>query len=425
MFQKTILKNGLRVLTTSIPNTLSVGIWVLVKVGSRYENEKNAGISHFLEHMLLKATRKWPTQKELSFAVESNGAYFNGWTDKELTCYLIKIPKGKISKGVELILDMVLYPKLRESDFEKEKGVIGQEINRKYDNPDNYIWDLIDKTMWFHHPLGQFVVGSKKTIKNLKLEDLKKFFEKFYVPKNMLIMAGGDVKHQNFVKNVEKFFDKKFSKRKERLNCLPLREKQNESNISISYKQTDQTHLIVGVRAFHNNHPDKFVLNTIHSLLGMGFSSRLMLNIRTKKGLVYTIYSRVEYLSDTGVLLINGGVESNKLILTVREIVNELKRLKKDLVENEELHQAKEKLKGRFLFNIELPESQAEWYARQELFQPKVFTVREILTKIDSVTPQDIKRVANDLFKSERLNLAVVGPHKNKKKFEELLKKID
>jgi len=425
MFQKTTLKNGLRVLTFSMPNALSVGIWVLVKVGSRYEKAQNAGISHFLEHMILKGSRKWPTQKELSFTIESNGGIFNGWTGKENTRYFIKLPKEKIDKGVETILDMVLYPELKEKEFENEKGVIFQEINRRDDNPDHFIWDLIYKTMWPHHPLGEYIAGYKETVKNLKVKDLKNFFDKFYISENMVVAVAGNIKHQNLVKSVEKFFDKKFIGRKERLGFLPLKGRQKKPEVTLNYKKTVQSHLILAVKTIHNNHPDKFVLNIINSLLGVGWSSRLMLNIRTKKSLVYSIHSVAEYLDDTGSLCIAGGVKKEKVMLAIEEMINELKRLKKELVGKEELQKAKEKLKARLLFTIELPENQAEWYARQELFQPKVLTIKEILAKINSVTPQEIKRVANDLFKSERLSLVVVGPHKDKKKFQELLRKID
>jgi predicted Zn-dependent peptidase len=425
MFQKTTLKNGLRVLTSSMPNALSVGIWVFVKVGSRYEEAQNAGISHFLEHMILKGSRKWPSQKELSFVIESNGGIFNGWTSRENTCYFIKLPKEKISKGVEIILDMVFHSELKEKEFEKEKGVIFQEINRRDDNPDHFIWDSVYKTMWPNHPLGQYIAGDKETVKNLRMGDLKNFFDKFYVPQNMLIAAGGDIKHRDFVEDVVKFFDKKFAGRKENLDFLPLKEKQKKPKVNLDYRKTGQSHLILAVKGIHNNHPDKFVLNVINSLLGVGWSSRLMLNIRTKKSLVYSIYSVVDYLDDIGSLCISAGVGNERVILAIKEMINELKRLKKESVKREELQQAKEKLRARILFNIELPQNQAEWYARQELFQPKVFMIKEILAKIDSVTSQDIKRVANDLFKSEKLNLVVVGPHKNEKKFQELLKKMD
>ena len=377
--------------------------------------------------MLLKGSKKWPSQRNLSIAVESNGGIFNAWTGKESTRYFIKLPKGKIDKGIEIILDMILHPKLEKAEFEKEKGVITQEINRRDDNPDGSIWNLIDKTMWPNHPLGQSVAGYKDTVKNLQIKDLKIFFDKFYIPQNMVIVAGGNINHQNFVKVVENFFDKKFIKRKEKLNFLPLKEKQKKPNLSLEFRKTEQSHLILGIRSFHCNHPDKFVLNLINSLLGIGWSSRLMLNIRTQKSLTYTIHSGVDYFSDIGSLVVNSGIKNEKLILAIKEVVNELKRLKKELVKDDELCQAKEKLKGRFLFNIELPEDQAEWYGMQEIFQPKILSPKEVLNKIDKVTNKDIMRVSEKLFTADRLNLALIGPfkEKDKKTFYELLKKID
>ena len=427
MFQKTTLKNGLRVLTSSTPKSFSIGICLLVKVGSRYENEKNAGVTHFLEHMFFKGSRKWPSQKELSFVVEGNGGYFNGWTGKNLTSFDIKIPKEKTEKGVEILLDMILYPQIKEKDFEKEKGVILQEINWRYDNPDRHIWSLIDETMWFGNPLGQDVVGYKETVQSLKPEDLKNFFEKFYIPQNMIIVAGGEFNHQDFVKNVEKFFDKKFTGGKEKLEFLPVEKKQKAYNLKIEIRETKQSHFVLGIKTFDINHPDKFVLNVIHSLLGIGFSCRLMLNIRTQKGLVYSIHSGVNYLSDTGCLLIDSSVKNEMIMLALEETIKELKRFKKEKVSNSELTQAKEKIKGRFLFGIELPENQAEWYARQELFQSKVLKPKEVLAKIDKVSNKDILRVAQNLFVSENLSLALISPfeEKDKTNLQQILKKID
>ncbi len=427
MFQKTTLENGLRILTFSMPKSFSTGIWAFAKVGSRYEDSENAGISHFLEHMILKATRKWPTQKELSFTIENNGAIFNGLTNIEDTRYFIKIPNEKVNNGVELILDMVLHPKLTENDFEKEKEVINQEINRLYDNPDDYIWDLIGKTMWPAHPLGQPIVGSKETIRNLQLKNLRDFFSKFYTPKNMIISAAGNIEHQNFVKIVGGFFDKKFRKKEENLNYQVLEEKQIEPQLNLEFKKTEQSHLIIAVKTFNRNHKDKFVLNLINSILGVGWSARLMLNIRTQKGLSYTIHSSVSYFNDTGCLLINAGVKNEKLKLAIKEIIQELKHLKDEKVKEKELHQAKEKLKGRFLFGIELPEERAEWYGYQELFQSKILNPEEVLDKIDEVTSEDILRVARELFVAKRVNLALVGPfrEKDKEELREILKKID
>jgi predicted Zn-dependent peptidase len=427
MFQKTTLENGLRVLTSSMPGAFSVGMCALVKVGSRYENEKNAGITHFLEHMFLKGSRKWPSQKDLSFAIEGNGADFNGFTNKELTGLEIQIPKEKIIRGTEFLLDMLLHSQIEEKDFEKEKGVITQEINRRYDSPQGYIWNLVDKITWASHPLGQATAGYKETIQKLQVKDLREFFKKFYIPQNMVVSAGGDIDHQAFVENVEKFFDKKFQETKEKFECLPLEERQKDSNLIFESRKTQQSHFFLGVKSFDINHPDKFILNLINSLLGIGWSSRLMLNIRTQKGLAYSIHSGVDYLSDTGRLIVNGGIRNEMMSLALEEIIKELRRFKEEKVSDNELIQAKEKVKGRFLLGIELPENQAEWYGRQELFQNKIFKPEEILAKYDKVSPEDILRVAQKLFVSKNLNLALIGPiqEKDKKNFKEILKKID
>ena len=423
MFQKTTLKNGLRVLTSSIPGAFSVGISVLVGAGSRYENSENNGISHFLEHMLFRGTKKRPSEEKIANSIEGIGGIISAWTGKEAVCYWVKVPKEKTKIGFEIISDMIFNSKLDVIEIEKEKGTVIQEINRRRDMPDGCSWELVYKTMWSGYPLGQSVLGTKENIKNLSREAIIEYMNYLYLPGNMVVSAAGDIEHKKLVGFAEEFFGKKAVSKK--IKFLSIKETQKEPRIALEFRETKQTHLALGIKAFHNNHPDKSVLRVINSLLGIGCSSRLYLNIRSKKGLAYVIGSSVDYFQDTGSLIIITGVKNEKTELAVKEIIKELKRLKTESVKSSELEKAKEKLKGRLLFKIESPAERADWLGLQELLQPKVLSLKEILAKINAVTPQDIKRVSNDLFKSQRLNLAIVGPHNDKTNLQDILKKID
>lgn len=423
MFQKTTLKNGLRVLTSSMPGAFSVVISVLVGAGSRYENQKNNGVAHFLEHMLFKGTKKRPSEEQISSSIEGIGGIISATTSKEEVDYWVKVPKEKAKLGFEIIADMIFNSNLDVAEIEKEKGTVIQEINRRRDMPDASSWELAYKTMWPDHPLGRSGLGTKENIKNLSRETIIEHINSFYLPQNMVISVAGDINHKEMVNLTEKFFDQKKSSGE--IKFLPFKDAQKKEQVALEFRETKQTHLFLGIKAFHNNHPDRYILKVINSLLGVGGSSRLFLNIRSKKGLAYVIGSNVDYFQDTGCLIIHAGVKNEKTELAVKEIIKELKKLKTESVKNLDLEKAKEKLKGRILFLIESTAGRTDWLGEQELLQSKVLTLKEVLAKIEAVTPQDIKKVANDLFKSKKLNLAMVGPHKDKTRLQEILKKID
>jgi len=425
MFQKTTLKNGLRVITSSMPGAFSVGIAVFVKAGGRYENIENNGLAHFLEHMLFRGTKKRPTEEDITGSIEGIGGTIDAWTDKEAVCYLTKVPKEKTRIGFEILADMIFNSKLDVKETEKEKGPVFQEINRRHDRPEDYSWELLNRVMWATHPLGRSVLGTKESIKNLSREKIIKYMDDLYTPENMVISVAGDIEHKNLVNITREFFDKNFNSKRKDIDFLPFKNSQRNPQVVLEFRETKQTHLALGIKTFHNNHPDKSVLRVINSLLGIGCSSRLYLNIRSKKGLAYSIGSDIDFYQDTGSLVVMTGVKNEKTKLVVEEVIKELKRLKVEFVKNPEFKKAKEKLKGRLFFQMENSLGRANFFGLQDLLQPKILGLEETLKKIDKVTSEDIKRVANDLFKSNRLNMAIIGPHKDKTKLQEILKKID
>lgn len=419
MFYLTTLKNGLRVITAPMREANSIGISVLVGAGSRYETPEINGISHFLEHIFLKGTRKRPTQRDLTIAIEGIGGIINGYTNRESTSYWIKIPKEHFEEGLDVVLDMVLHSRLEKNSLERERGVIIQEINRRYDSPENYVWKLYDRIVWKNTPLSQSVLGSKENIKTLPRRAFIQYINDLYVPENMVVSIAGNLEHKKAVSLVRKLFDKR--KGKQAFSYSPFKEEQKTPRLTVNFRKTEQIHLILGIKGLYNFHPDRFVLWVINSILGIGFSSRLFQNIRESKGLAYGIDSYVYLLQDTGNLAVWAGIKKDKLGLVIKEILAEMRKLKTEKVSAEELKKAKEKQKGRFLFKIETSENRADWYGCQLLLTPKVLTPERVIGAIDKVSAEDIQSVAQQLFVDECLNLAVIGPVKDKEEIKELL----
>lgn len=409
----------------SMPGTFSVGIYVFIKAGGRYENSKKSGLSHLIEHLSFSGTKKWPTGKKLIDAIEGIGGLMNAWTGIESINYFIKIPKEKLEIGLEVMADMIFNLELDETKVRKEKKLINQEIKRKEDIPDLYIYNLLTKIIWPNHPLGRTIFGNEKNLDNFSLKMIKQYLTDLYVTENMVVSIAGDVSLSKIKFLIEKFFNQKTGPKKAKF--LSVKEIQEEPRVIIDFKKTKQVHLAFGIRSLPNDHPDEFVLYVINSLLGVGFNSRLFLNIRSEKGLSYNIHSRNCFFQDTGLLGIFGGVKRENFELAVSEIVKELKRFKIERIPAEELRKTKEKFKNRFLFGIELPEDRAKWLGYQEFSRKKFLSPEEFLKKIEAVTKEDIIRVARKLFISKRVNLALIGPIAQTKKvqLQEILKKID
>jgi predicted Zn-dependent peptidase len=421
--KKITLRNGLRVISVPIENILSTAVIAMMNVGSCYENS-NKGISHLLEHVALKGTKNWPTQRDLSLSIESMGGILNGWTGKEITIFWIKIPRTKSYDCLKVLLDIIFFPKLTPKSINKEKDVIVQEINRQRDSLDYCLWNLIRKTMWQNHPLGRNVLGDKASVNKINRNDLVKYKNIFYTPENTIIIIAGNVNVKKIISAPQRI--KKTSFSKPSLFASHPKKNTKQPHINQVVKNTKQTRLALGVETFQANHPDRFVLSVINSLLGIGLGSRLTQRIRAKKGLVYSIRSSISQFKNTGSFIVTTGFKHDHVNLVIEEITKELKRLKTQLVENDELKTAKEKAIGRFLFQIEAPEKIAEWYGIQEIHQSNIPNPNAVIKNINAVTPKDIKRVAKNLFTVKKLNLSIIGPTRNdKRKLFHLLKLLN
>jgi len=420
MFKKTTLKNKLRVVTSPMEGTRTVTVLVMVATGSRYENKQTNGISHFLEHMLFKGTKKRPTALDITEAIDRVGGEYNAFTSKEYTGYYAKVASKYQELITDVISDIFLNSKLDPREIEKEKGVIVEEINMYLDTPSSYVGDLFEMLLYGDQPAGWLIIGTKENVKVLTREKLLDYFKKQYVASNTVVLVAGDIDEKKTIEEVQNYF--KDIKEDEYIRRSPIKEIQNKPASLIHYKKTDQTHLCLGVRSYGLNSRDYFVLEVLASILGGGMSSRLFTEVREKRGLAYHIHCLSKSYTDAGYLVTQAGVGNSKADESIKVILDEFCKMKDKKVPDSELTKAKEYIKGKLLLSLESSSAVAFWLGYQEILKKEILTVNQVFEKIDRVTSEDIQRVANDIFQDNKLNLAVIGPFRDKEKFDKILR---
>lgn len=417
MYQKSLLDNGLRVVTSAMPHTRSVSIGVFIGTGSRYESTEKAGVSHFIEHLCFRGTQRRATAKEISEAIDGVGGILNGGTDKELTIYWCKVARPHFPVAVDVLADMLSNSRFDPADIEKERQIIIEEINMSLDSPQQRVDTLIDQLMWPEHPLGRDVAGTKATVSTLTRQDIVGYLDRHYLANNTVLTVAGDISHQEALAILEDAFGNWRTGSPQ--TYLAASDKQSRPPFQSEHRDTEQAHLCLSLPGLSLNHPDRFVLDLLNIILGEGMSSRLFTEIREKRGLAYAIQSYVSHHLDTGSLTIYAGVDPRHLPTAVKAIVAELDRLK-DKVPETELTKAKELSKGRLLLRMEDTRSVIGWLGGQELLLGKILTVDDVVSIVDSIQADDLLRVAHQLLIAKKLNLAVVGPVEEKH-LEELL----
>jgi len=420
MYEKTTLDNGLRILSSTMPHTRAVSIGFFIGVGSRFEDEEENGISHFLEHMLFKGTEKRPTAREIAVAIEGVGGAINATTGRELTTYWVKVPQGHLALAIDVLVDMLQRSKLEEEEIERERRVIMEEINTMLDFPDDWVHLLLNQLVWSGHPLGRDVTGSKESVSKIDREGMFRYLDRHYHPANTVVGVAGGMEHREVVE--ELFSALEAWPCREREGYLPVEEAQFEPRLRLGYRETEQAHLALSLQGIPRSHLDRFNLQLLNTVLGQGMSSRLFLEVREKRGLAYSISSYVNYLHDTGTIGISAGVDPRRIEAALEAILGELDRLRREPVPDEELKKAKEFTKGHLLLQMEDSFAVASWLGRQEILEDRVLTVDEVLSAIDGVTLEDIQRVASERFREESLNLAVVGPFQDEARLRSLLR---
>jgi len=401
------LKNGTRCVGHIMPqrDSLSIGVWI--NAGGRYESGREGGISHFLEHLLFKGTLK-RSAEEIKEAIEGRGGAMNGFTSEEFTCYLVKVLGRDMETALDVLSDMVLKPRLSPKDIEKERTVIKEEIKMYLDLPSHHVHDLLVEILWPEQPLGRNLAGTVETVSAITAEDIRGYKSRFYNPSNIVIAACGNMRHRDFFDVCEKYFESAPKGRKSVFKKAT--EKQKKPQLKILSKETEQTHLAMGVHAFGRNDPDRHTLTLLHIILGGNMSSRLFRELREKRGLVYEIGTHAKKFYDTGAFLISAGLDTKKVVRSLDLMTKEIKRIKTKPVGKDEFERAKEFYRGQLLLGLEDTADHMLWMGEYMSADGKIPAPAEILGKIDRITPDDLRRVAKRIFNDAGLNLALIGP---------------
>lgn len=420
-YKKTILKNGLRVITAPMKDTQTATVVVMVGVGSRYESEREAGLSHFIEHMFFKGTEKRPNTLAISEELDAIGGEFNAFTAKDRTGYYAKADSKHIETALDVVADMYLNSKIDAAEIEREKGTIIQELNMYEDDPRRNIGDVFDSLLYGKNPMGRDIIGYKETINAFRRRDFVVYMNRFYVANDTVICVAGKFNEKKILGQIEGHFFGMKKGKKPAVQKVATAQKNPE--VKIKFKQTDQTHLIIGHRAYDENHKDRFVLSLLAIILGGNMSSRLFIEVRERRGLAYYVRTGVDAYEDCGCLATQAGVEHKNLEKTAEVILDEYKKIATEEVSAKELQKAKDYIKGKSVMDMESSDEVAMFFVDQEARKKKILTLSEIFARIDKVTEKDILRVAKDIFRKDTLNLAIIGPHKNEAALQKILKK--
>ncbi len=420
MFQKTTLKNGLRIITVPEKNTQAVTVLALAGTGSKYETKETNGISHFLEHMYFKGTKKRPSKITIAETLDKVGGLYNAFTSEEYTGYFAKVLSNKLEIALDWVSDIYLNSLLPKEEIEKERGVLTEEINMFLDTPMIYINELWKSLLYGDQPAGWDVAGTKEDVARITRGQIVNYMKSQYVASNTIICVAGDISTIPIIKMVKKYFSK--IKTTGFKSKAPVIERQSSPQILLHPKKTDQTHLALGVRSYNLFHPQRYALELLETILGGMMSSRLFLEVREKLGAAYYIRTNAESDPDTGYLCTFAGIDNRKLDQAIPTILKEYKKISQQKVGSNELKKAKDNIKGKLALTLEPSDAQAFFCAGQEILEKKILTSEEIFKKIDKVSANDILKVAKDIFKPEKLNLALIGPFEDKSRFQKLLK---
>jgi len=419
MYKKTSLKSGLRFIHVPVKDIDTTTFLVLFSVGSKYETDKIAGLSHFLEHMFFKGTAKRPDAMAVSEYLDEVGGEYNAFTSKEYTGYYAKVASKHIERGVDFVSDILLHSKFESAEIEKERGVIIEEMNMYQDMPTRYVPELFEKLLYGKTPAGELVIGHRESILGVKRDDFVNYFKKHYLIKNAVVCMAGNMDEQKSIDLADKYLGEFVDG--ERKDKEKVVEKQDKAEILVFNKKTDQTHLCLGVRAFDMFSLKRYPLLLLSVILGGGMSSRLFSEIREKRGLAYYVRAEQEEYTDSGYLAVQAGVRNDNADEAIKVCIDEFKKIRDIKVSEKELNKAKEFIKGKTLIGLESSDEKAMFFSMQEVLKNKIETIEEKFKKIDAVTTDDVKKIAQEVFINEKLNLSIIGPIEDKDKFLKLL----
>ncbi len=423
-FKKITFGNGLRIVLVPQPASPATTVLILVEAGAEYETKKINGLSHFLEHMMFKGTVNRPKPGQVGEEIASLGAQTNAFTSYEYTGYWAKAEYKKLPKILEIVSDLYLNPIFNPEEIEKEKGVVIEEINmRRHDNPAGDVQENFISLLYGDQPAGWDVAGRESIIRNLKREDFQAYRGKHYVSSKTIVVVSGNFSEKFVTKAIRSYFGG--LKRKPRFpKSKTIEPPQKKPALVTKFKETGQSHIALGVRAFNLFDKRRYATEVLAHVLGSysSMSSRLFKKVREEMGAAYHIDAGVDLYLDHGYLLVSAGVDHKKVEAVVKVVLEEMARLKEELVGDSELQKSKDHIIGNMLLGLETSDQLASFYGSQEVLEGKILRPEDLIGKIKKVRAEELRSVAREIFKDEKLNLAVIGPYKNKDVFKKLLK---
>lgn len=406
-------------ITVPMPNLESVTAMIGIGAGGRYEESRTQGIAHFTEHMLFNGTEKRPSSFAISSELDALGAHFNAFTDKEITAYYVKAESKNLPQILDVLTDMVFNSKFDLKDIEKESRVIIEELRMYKDEPRSWVQNVYDQLVFAGNPLGWEILGTEETLSAMKRESFLEYLDTWYRPHNLVVAVAGRIGEEQALAEVREVLGRRAAGEVAELEKFTMVQK--EPQVKIEERKTDQTHFVLGVRAYPRSHPKREVLEVLISVLGGGMSSRLFQEVREKRGLAYYVQAHWQDFADTGSLQILAGVNNQKAEEAIAAVTAELGKMREQLVPAEELKKAKEMLRGDLVLGLESTSGACSYFLGQEVLEKKIETPKEKLAKIDAVTAEDIQKVAQELFVDAGLNLALIGPFSDPNRFRKLL----
>ncbi|HVX66177.1 MAG TPA: pitrilysin family protein [Bryobacteraceae bacterium] len=402
---RTVLPNGVRVITERMPHVRSVSVGIWVGTGSRHETAEQNGISHFIEHMLFKGTTS-RSAEEIARSVDSIGGNLDAFTAKELVSFNTKVLDEHLPLAFDVLSDLVLNPRFHPEDIEKEKGVILEELKMDTDNPEYLVHEIFSSNFWKDHPIGKPILGTRDTIRSFTHEVVSDYYRECYAPSNLTITAAGNLTHERLVELAAETFGNRAPAPPQPADRTPA----THARISIrNKKELEQVHVCLGVPSYPLSHESRFACYVLNTLLGGGMSSRLFQNIREKQGLAYSVFSELSPYRDTGCLAVYAGTSVESARRVVECIVTEFGELKQTPVPADELRRAKDYMKGSLMLSLESTGSRMANLARQEMYFGRFFSLDELLESIERITAEDVQSIAQTFFEPRQIALTVLG----------------
>jgi predicted Zn-dependent peptidase len=419
VYEQHELGNGVRVVTAPVPTAKSVSCFVMLAAGSRYETRETSGIAHFAEHMFFKGTERRPQSRDITTEIDGIGGEFNAFTGKEYTGYYVRCAGEQRDTALDVLVDMLRNSKFEPEEIEREKGVIVEEMNMYFDTPRDFIGGVYDQLLYGDQPLGWDIIGSKETVRSATRDTFLDYLGRWYKPERMVVGIGGAI-GAGLTDQLEELLGDLEPEQTPR--PAPLEQLGNGGpRVHVHTKASDQAHLCLGVRGYPLQHPDRYPLQLLTTVLGGGMSSRLFLEVRERRGLAYYVFGHNSAYTDAGSLYAQAGVDINRIEDAVTTIVDQLKQIADEPVPADELEKARNSAKGRFVLQLESPHGLIMFGLRRTVLEGRPVEPQEVLDGLDAVTAADVQRVAQDLIGGGAFNLALVGPFEDAERFEKLL----